>query len=287
MQLILGPLSRSRGFFSTGLAVLLIALLTLISQVGGVVLWLAYGLGETLAGRYRRSRGLLTMAAFIAVYSVASFLLLPALAPAFGRIALNCFADSRHAYAANSPLYCILNRHYVTPGTKEVLEALSDHMARKHPGTVVSYLDGGFPLPLGIPLLPHLSHNDGRKLDLAFFYKDKTSGKAMPKGGAWFVGYWAFAPAWDLLNTSPGSQRDGALRWRMNWLQWLFADDELDRTRTADMVRFLTQGPASGQVQRLFLEPYLKPVLKLRSPKIGFAGWNAARHDDHLHFQVY
>ena len=160
-------------------------------------------------------------------------------------------------------------------------------MARKHPGTVVSYLDGGFPLPLGTPLLPHLSHDDGRKLDLAFFYKDKTSGKALPKGGAWFVGYWAFDPAWDLLKTGPGAQRDGALRWRLDWLQWLFAEHELDRVRTADMIRSLTQGSASAQVQRLFLEPYLKTALNLRSSKIGFAGWNAARHDDHLHFQVF
>ena len=197
MQLILGPFSRNRGLFSTGFALFLIVLLTLLSQVGGVILWLAYGLGETLAARYRRSRSLVTVAAFVALYSVTSFLLLPALAPAFGRVALNCFADSRHPYAANSPLYCVLNRHYVTPGAKQVLEALSEAMARKHAGTVVSYLDGGFPLPLGIPLLPHLSHNDGRKLDLAFFYQDKTSGKADPKGGAWFLGYWAFAPAWE------------------------------------------------------------------------------------------
>ncbi len=287
LRLILGPLNRRRGVFGILLSLVLITFLTLLSQIGGLVLWLAYGLGETLASRSQRSRSLLTASAFIALYSVTSFLLLPALAPAFGRVALNCFADSQQTYAANSPLYCALNRHYVTPNAKQVLEALSDYMARKHPGTVVSYLDGGFPLDLGIPLLPHLSHNDGRKLDLAFFYKDRTSGKAIPKGGAWFLGYWAFAPAWALPDAGTGSQRDGALRWRMDWLQWLFIDAELDRSRTADMVRFLTRGPVSGQVQRVFLEPYLTRHLKLNSPKIGFAGWNAARHDDHIHFQVF
>ena len=121
MQLILGPLSRNRGLLSIGFALILVALLTLLSQVGGLVLWLAYGLGETLAARDRRRRGLVTVAAFVTLYSVTSFFLLPALAPAYGRVALNCFADSRQAYAANSPLYCALNRHYVTPGAKQAL----------------------------------------------------------------------------------------------------------------------------------------------------------------------
>ncbi len=292
LRLLLGPLSRQRGLLSPVLALALILLLTLLTQVGGLVLWLAYGLGELLAGRRqggrsgRGNRGVLTAAAFIALYSLTSLFILPVLAPAYGRVALNCFADSQHPYAANSILYCALNRHYVIPGTKQVLEALSDHMARKHPGTVVSYLDGGFPLPIGIPLIPHLSHNDGRKLDLAFFYKDKTSGKPIPKGGAWFMGYWAFAPSWAQQQADPASPQDGFLRWRFDWLQGTFENYELDRARTADMVRFLVGSSASRQVQRVFLEPYLKPILKLQSGKIGFAGWNAARHDDHLHFQV-
>lgn len=284
LRLILGPLNNHRSVLGIFTALSLIVALTLLTEVGGLVLWLAYGIGETLHHRHRK---IITSVAFITLYSIATLAILPAVAPLFGRVALNCFADGEHAYAANSPLYCVLNRHYVTPKVKRVLEDLSVRMAQKHPGSVVSYLDAGFPLGIGIPLLPHLSHNDGRKLDLAFFYKNKNTGSPIPKGGAWFIGYWAFAPAWALQNTNPASPKDGVLRWRLNWLQWAFIDHELDKTRTTDLVRFLTQGPGTRQVQRLFLEPNLKHHLGLKSAKIGFAGWNAARHDDHLHFQVF
>lgn len=284
LRLVLGPLNRHRSVLGIFTALGLIVVLTLLTEVGGLLLWLAYGIGELL---HQRRRKIITPAVFIALYSITTLALLPAAAPLLGRVALNCFEDGKHAYAANSPFYCALNRHYVTPKVKRVLEGLSDRMERKHPGSVVSYLDGGFPLGIGIPLLPHLSHNDGRKLDLAFFYKDKNTGEPARKGGAWFIGYWAFAPAWALLSTDPASPRDGALRWRLGWLQWAFTDQELDETRTADLVRFLTQGPASKPVQRLFLEPNLKHHLGFKSSKIGFAGWNAARHDDHLHFQVF
>lgn len=284
LRLILGPLNRRRSVISILAALGLIAALTLLSEVGGLALWLAYGIGEALHHRHRK---VITLAAFVTLYSVATLVILPATAPLFGRVALNCFTDGKHAYAANSPFYCALNRHYVTPEVKQVLEELSDRMAQKHPGSIVSYLDAGFPFGVGIPLLPHLSHSDGRKLDLAFFYKDKDSGRPIPKGGAWFIGYWAFAPAWALQSSEPASPKDGFLRWRFDWLQGAFSSHALDLTRTADLVRFLTQGPASKQVQRVFLEPNLRRHLDLKSAKIGFAGWNAARHDDHLHFQVF
>ncbi len=284
LRLILGPLNKRRSVISVLAALTLIAALTLLTEVGGLVLWIAYGIGEVF---HKRRLKIVTPAVFVVLYSATTLFILPAAAPLFGRVALNCFTDGKHAYAANSPLYCVLNRHYAAPRVKSVLEKLSDRIAHKHPGSIVSYLDAGFPLGIGIPLLPHRSHNDGRKLDLAFFYKDKNSGEPSLKGGAWFMGYWAFAPAWALQNTPPSSPKDGALRWRLEWLQWAFTDHELDKTRTADLVRFLTQGPASQQVQRLFLEPNLKRHLGLKSAKIGFAGWNAARHDDHLHFQVF
>jgi hypothetical protein len=45
----------------------------------------------------------------------------------------------------------------------------------RFPGTVVSYLDAGFPFINKFPFVPHLSHNDGKKLDLAFYYIDKRT----------------------------------------------------------------------------------------------------------------
>ena len=74
-----------------------------------------------------------------------------------------------------SAAYCALNRHYVAPELKKVLFDLSAQMDREYPGTTTLILDANFPFISGFPLLPHLSHSDGQKVDLAFFYqKDGT-----------------------------------------------------------------------------------------------------------------
>ncbi len=47
-------------------------------------------------------------------------------------------------------------------------------MGSKYSETELSYLDANFPFMNGFPLLPHLSHDDGEKLDLAFYYKNES-----------------------------------------------------------------------------------------------------------------
>ncbi|WP_282607189.1 hypothetical protein [Pelagibius sp. Alg239-R121] len=287
LRLILGPFNAHFTPIEMAGAVVAIVALTLLTQVGGLVLWFTLGIDAIISRRRYNARKLSMLAIFTILYGFSTVIIVPTAAPLFGRVALNCFADGQHPYEANSFAYCALNRHYVAPVTKQVLEQVSNQMARTHPGTLVSYLDAGFPFDLGIPLLPHLSHKDGRKLDLAFFYKSRPTGVSISKGGAWFIGYWAFAPAWNLLRSEPVSPNDGFLRWRFDWLQWSFADSELDQMRTGDLIRILSQGPISDRVQKIFLEPYLAKHLNVQNSKIRFAGWNAARHDDHLHFQVY
>lgn len=53
-----------------------------------------------------------------------------------------------------------------------LLAGLSREMAHTFPGTVTLYLDANFPFFDGFPLLPHLSHVDGRKRDIAYYYAD-------------------------------------------------------------------------------------------------------------------
>lgn len=265
---------------------MLIVLLTLLTQIGGLLLWIAYGVREMIDKKQGRFSGRATLASFVLLYGLLTAVVVPAAAPHFGRHALNCFANEHDRYQANSLFYCALNRHYVTPKLKRTLEVTAAEMARRHPDSVIGYLDAGFPFDLGLPLLPHLSHNSGRQLDLAFFYKDGASGEPLPEGGLWFLGYWAFAPAWKLPYADRGTPKDGLLRWRFAWLQGLFEGYELDRKRTGDLVALLSRGPASRDVRRIFLEPYLKKPLNVSGSKIRFAGWNAARHDDHIHFEV-
>lgn len=242
--------------------------LTALTQIGGF----AYLVGAVAAARIGAFRGM--FAAFI-TYAVATAVILPALAPAWGRVALTCSSSDRSPLKPNSILYCILNRHYVSPQLRAVLDEVTEKVTGALPGSTVTYLDAGFPVPAPMPFLPHLSHRNGRAVDLALFYEGRST------GGAWPLGYFAFAPASHLVTER--CTRTGVLRWSAPWLQTVFARTRLDRHRTAALASTASDHPI---VDRIFLHPDLKEELGLMNGKIRFAGCNAARHDDHLHVEI-
>ena len=270
-------------------AVLLFAIATAITQTGGVIFLL------TLIGvRILRRSGLRKPVAILA--GVAFFLVaiplfnlhvVPPLAALGGRAPLPCEATAERPYAALSPLYCLLGRNYVRPEARAMLEAMASDLARQYPGLVIAYLDTGFPFFDGFPLPPHLSHHDGRRVDLAYFYKD-GSGNPVKLVTPSPVGYWGFEapPAGD---ASPCADRVRWLtfRWDMGWFQGFVRHDlVLDEERTAAMLRWLSeQGPSHG-VDKILLEPHVAKRLQAASPLIRFQGCRAARHDDHLHVEV-
>jgi hypothetical protein len=241
------------------LHLLLILTLTALSQLGGLA-WLI-----ALLFRHRLLAFALAYAALWAGAMVA--------APLFGREALPCFGAPLRS---QSVLYCALNRTYVTPELQAVAYDLALDMDARFPGTVTLTLDAGFPFgPL--PLLPHLSHRDGQKLDLAFWYKD-ANGLYLPRQTRSPIGYFAFE---DGPTECPSA--GPTLRWDLAWLQPAFPDWELEPERTRYAVEHLAADPRVG---RMFLEPYLVARLGLLSPKLRFQGCRAARHDDHLHLEL-
>ncbi|MGO1080023.1 hypothetical protein [Inquilinus sp. CA228] len=146
---------------------LAVLVLTVLSQIGGAVLILAWLLSRALPLE-GRLRGLALLGLFAILYAIATLVVVPPLAALAGRVPLPCRAEPGRPVAAGSPLYCLLNRNYVDPRLGPLLDALAAAMDQAHPGTVTLYLDANFPFLDGMPLAPHLSHDDGRKLDLAF-----------------------------------------------------------------------------------------------------------------------
>lgn len=230
----------------------------------------------------RRFGRFAAIGAFVAAYGVFSLGAYLA-APALGRTPLPCFAGEG-ALAMQSPLYCLMHRHYVAPRLKRAAEAMADHVAKRHPGTVTLALDGGFPFLDSFPMLPHLSHADGRKLDFAFYYKDEDGyarGRARSP-----IGYWAFETP-RAGERRPCRDQDGwSLRWRMAWFEALHNDLELEPRRTRTALRWLkTRGPGQG-IGKVFVEPHLADRLGVGGGVIRFQGCAAARHDDHIHVQL-
>ena len=253
--------------------------LTVLTQVGGVVL-----LAVAIAGKVQRWSFGAAALAFLAAYAVTTAWIVPPAARALGRERLPCFANHDRPYGAINPLLCALNRTYARPRAVAVVAALSDRMALEFPGTTTRYLDAGFPFLNGFPLMPHLSHRDGLKVDLAYFYREQD-GRALPDGAASPIGYWAYeAPR-------AGEPRPCANFRGVN-LRWDFAGLQSRVTRRADpqrmtaMLRWLTNDGRALGVRKILIEPHLKQRWAPGVDMIRFQGCRAARHDDHLHLEI-
>ena len=256
-----------------------VLVLTALTQIGGVVLLVALGAGKWFQWR-GAIRPLGLSAIFLALYGVSSLFLVPPIAALGGRVPLPC-ADGP---LRTLPILCAFNRHYASPELRGLVEALAADVNREFPGSVTVALDANFPLIDGFPLLPHLSHDDGDKLDLSYFYA-APDGTYEPGVSRSPIGYWAFEmPSPDEETSCPIGGL--SLRWDMESLQPLFPRLELEPQRTGYALRWLvSEGPAYG-VERIFLEPYLARRLGVASPLLGFQGCRAARHDDHIHLQI-
>lgn len=257
------------------LLVAAVVLLTALTEIGGMVL-----LAVIAAARFLRWRTLATTTLFLVAYAAASLFVVPPLAQLGGRVPLPCAGEPLRAM----PVLCALNRNYVTPGLRDLATALATDVADRFPRSVTVALDANFPFLDGFPLLPHLSHDDGKKLDLAYFYAD-AAGTYLPATTRSPIGYWAFeTPAASEETDCPAQWLTA--RWDMGWLQPLFPGLKLEPARTRFALNWLFEQGPSHNLQRVFLEPYLAKRLGVASPLLGFQGCRAARHDDHIHLQV-
>ncbi len=243
---------------------LAIVLLTVLTQLGG----LAYALALCM-----RRGWLVRLTAFALGYLLV-FGAAQLAAPHFGRVPLPCAGQ---VLRMQSLFYCATMRNFVTPELAEVAQDAAETLATVFPGTVTLVLDGNFPFLTGFPLPPHLSHDDGQKLDFAFFYRD--AGGYAPGRTASPLGYFAFEA------TGPDQCPPAFLtmRWDMGWFRPFLRDLDLEPQRTVALIRALS---ADGRVAKIFVEPPLAASLGVTGPKIRFQGCRAARHDDHIHIQL-
>ncbi|EJC79789.1 hypothetical protein Rleg4DRAFT_1391 [Rhizobium leguminosarum bv. trifolii WSM2297] len=262
--------------------ILIVLILTLLTQVGGLAYLIA--LAASRAWGIRRFPA--KLAIFLLFYAGASFAAGLA-APMFGRVPLSCLSGTADTLVVRSPIYCVLNRNYVTPDLRDLAKALAAHMNEEFPGTVTVALDANFPFVNGFPRLPHLSHADGKKLDFAYYYKN-ADGAFLNGATRSPIGYFAFeepAPGDEL----PCEGRNDWLttRWNFDILQPLFPAYGIEQQRTSAAVAWLTsEGVARFRLQKIFIEPHLKNALGITDSHVRFQGCRAARHDDHIHIQV-
>ena len=170
------------------LGLIFFSFLTLITQVGGVVFListLTFGLIEKRLNRWW-TRVTAKVLSFTTLYFLFVFAIVPLTARLFGRVPLP-FVESSHVRPANI-LTVLLIRNYVRPELRQATFDVARKMNDKYPGTVLNYLDANFPFINKFPLLPHLSHSDGKKLDVSFYYINAKTGEQTNEVPSW-LGY--------------------------------------------------------------------------------------------------
>jgi len=265
---------------------LIFGILTLFTQIGGVVYLLSFSTHVFIKKKFvsRYAIFVIKTTTFLVLYIACTFLTVPPLARLFGRVPLPM--TSTNNLQPLNILTCILNRNYVRPQLMEVALDAARQMNEKYPGTVINYLDASFPFINKFPLFPHLSHNDGKKLDFAFCYIDSKTLKETNLAPS-PIGYGiSEMPKPNEINTASLCAKKGYWQYSFlmktvpqgNKLKFIF-----DSVRTKKLVEVLA---SEKFVAKIFIEPHLKARLNLTTPKIRFHGCQAVRHDDHIHVQL-
>ncbi|MFC6859008.1 hypothetical protein [Zunongwangia atlantica] len=247
--------------------------LTILTQVGGII----YLASITLI---RRNKRILQLFVFLILYALSTFLIIPTIAPYFGREKIK---ESQNV-KLHSIFYKIANRNYVRPELNSIIENIGNSISRKHPGLKLTILDANFPFKDGFPLLPHLSHNDGKKVDISLMYRTKEGVLTNEKPSN--SGYGVFEnPLKNEINQTTICKNNGA--WQYDYPKYLTFGKNLDLEFSANTTKDLIQSILeNNEIQKIFLEPHLKNRLNINSEKMRFHGCRAVRHDDHLHLQI-
>ncbi|MCF7561683.1 hypothetical protein L3X39_13630 [Sabulilitoribacter multivorans] len=210
-----------------------------------------------------------------------TFIVVPYFAEFFGREKIK----ETEFIKANTFFTKFLNRNYVNPELNKVLDKVSIDFEQKHKGIQLIYLDANFPFIDDFPLLPHLSHNDGKKIDLSLVYQLENGAVTNKKPS--ISGYGVFESA----KKNEFNQNEickGRGHWQYDFTKYLTFGKinkgiKLSETATRDMINSILN---QNELSKIFIEPHLKRRMGLQGDKIRFHGCKAVRHDDHIHIQI-
>jgi hypothetical protein len=257
--------------------VVITVILTGISQIGGIIYLTSILTVNKKKTKYKIKRFVF----FTTFYILITFFITPNVAPLFGREKI---IENSHL-EAHSFITKLLNRNYVKPELNTILTDLSKNYKVENSNLKVIYLDANFPFFNGFPLLPHLSHNDGKKIDISFIYKNKndiiTNQKPSVSGYGIFV-----EPSLNESNQTKECLKKGY--WQYDFTKHLTFGTidknlHLSEKETSKLIKYIIK---HKKVHKLFIEPHLNKRFNIHNDKIRFHGCRAVRHDDHIHFQI-
>jgi hypothetical protein len=254
---------------------LIFILLTILTQVGGVL----FAISIVISRKIKFKLKLKQLIIFVCIYLISTFLLIPNISPFFGRVSL----PNSESVKPATFLTILLNRNYVNPEFYKVIRKIEKDLSDSK--IKLTYLDANFPFINGFPMLPHLSHNDGKKLDVSLIYEN-ANGEIVDKQKS-NSGYGNFEnPKPNEVNQTKKCKSKGYFQY--DYPKYLtFGTKNKNLNFSIKGTKFLVLKILENkEIQKLFLEPHLKNRLKLNDSRIRFHGCKAVRHDDHIHFQI-
>ncbi|AXT19249.1 hypothetical protein D7030_13495 [Flavobacteriaceae bacterium AU392] len=259
------------------LHIIIIILLTAVTQIGGII----YLFSLLLIKKKTKKRRLKRIGIFVTLYLFTTYLIVPNLAPTFGREKIK----ETEFLQAHSFFYKLANRNYVKPELNKAIGRIANEFEKRNSGIKMIYLDANFPFIDKFPLLPHLSHNDGKKIDVSLIYENQN-GKLTNKKLS-VSGYGAYeSPTEKEYDQISICKNKGS--WQYDFPKYITfgkinKDIKFSEKGTLELINLILK---QNVVEKLFIEPHLKNRLNLRNEKVRFHGCQAVRHDDHIHFQL-
>jgi hypothetical protein len=254
---------------------LLFVFLTVLTQIGGIV----YLVSLIISKKWNKNLKFKTLIIFIGLYLFSTLLIVPLISPVFGR------EKVKHSEKIKPTNYItvLLNRNYVRPKLNELLSQTEKELN----GTKIEihYLDANFPFIDEFPLLPHLSHNDGKKIDISLIYE--TNNGVITDKQQSVSGYGVFEnPKTSEYNQIEKCIKSGYFQYDYpKYITFGKINKELKFSGkgTKRLIKSILKNQALG---KLFIEPHLKSSMKLNDNRIRYHGCRAVRHDDHIHIQL-
>ncbi|MEP3388119.1 MAG: hypothetical protein ABJO02_08025 [Reichenbachiella sp.] len=251
------------------------SVLTVVTQIGGLV----YCCIIYLCRKYDVKAGWKKGVIVALSYLIVTFFVVPIVAPFFGREKI------KHTDRIKPTSYStvLLNRNYVKPKLNGLLASVENKLEDTE--IELRYLDANFPFFDGFPLLPHLSHNDGKKLDLSLVYEN-INGEVVNKKKS-ISGYGVFEEPINLEYSQSKECIDNGY-FQYDYPKYLTfgkinKDLRFSAIGTKKIIVALLDYPGLG---KMFIEPHLKSRLELTDQRVKFHGCRAVRHDDHIHIQL-
>lgn len=251
--------------------------LTIVTQIGGLIYLLSLFVNKKWT-KYFKFKLLII---FCSIYLAFTFLIIPFIAPVFGREKVN----NIHNISPTNYLTVVLNRNYVKPEMNTLLKSVSNSLVKLDSDIEIRYLDANFPFINKFPLLPHLSHNDGKKIDISLVYQTPEGHITNKKKST--SGYGAFTGPkngeYDQINQC---KSNGYFQYDYpKYLTFGSINDELvlSEKGTKILVNHILRQKNLGKI---FIEPHLKNRMSLTDSRVRYQGCRAVRHDDHIHIQL-